>query len=283
VSIKQFLHQRKSAQIRGYNGTADEPAFAELRRAQRGSTLALIGLGAVLGYLAFYTGGRILDVHWYYCLLGLGLVAAAYWSFTKESDSFKSSWLVLLLPCYALFQFFTISIKPAATFDHFLRIIAYTIIFITVRNIAKDRPWAAAMPLIIVAGLEASIGLIRYFYGTDAAGGAHGTYTNRDHFAGLLEMALPLSIMGALKFKWLWVPAAIIFTGIVCSFSRGAFLSTLCAFVLIGMIVAGIRLTGRWKAFLALPLVIGAFILFVYLPPDLFFRRSENMPSSVAV
>ena len=86
-------------------------------------------------------------------------------------------------------------------------------------------------------------------------------------------MALPFAIMGALKFRWLWIPAGVLFTGIVCSYSRGAFLSTLCALVFMGMILAGARWTGRWKVIVAPAILIGAVVLFVYLPPDPFFRR----------
>jgi hypothetical protein len=253
----------------------------------RRSTLTLIGLGAVLGYSIFQKAGAFIS-QWQYHLLGFGIIAGAYWLFTKNESSPKPWWPILLLPCYALFQFATISIKPAATFEHFLRILAYVIVFLTVRNIAwhfsKDkRIWAAAIPIIAIAAIESAIGLIGYFSGTEAGQGAHGTYINRNHFVGLLEMALPFAIMGALKLRWLWIPAGVLFAGIVCSYSRGGFLSTLCALSLMGIILLGAKWTGRWKGLVTAPILIAIFFLFVYLPPDMFFRRfSEASESQVS-
>jgi O-antigen ligase len=230
------------------------------------NALTLIGLGIVLLYAVLQDGGVPVD-QWHYCLLGFGLVCSAYWIFARRQDSFKYWWVLLLLPCYALIQFFAVSVKPPATFEHLLRILAFTLVFLTIRNM-KSR--AAALPIIIVAALEAVIGLS----GMTADGGAHGTYVNRNHFAGLLEMALPLAIMGALRFsRWLWIPAGIIFAGIVCSYSRGGFLTTLSVLALMGIMLAGSKWTGwrRWTA--AAPILAGALFLFLYLPPDPFFQR----------
>lgn len=53
---------------------------------------------------------------------------------------------------------------------------------------------------LAMAGLQAVLGLSQYgsreeflFLGMDSDGSAQGTYTNRNHFAGLFEMALPLA------------------------------------------------------------------------------------------
>jgi O-antigen ligase len=236
-------------------------------------------LGSVLGYAVLRDGGVPVD-QWHYCLLGFGLVCAAYWVLNVQRSNvqrstFNVQWVVLLLPCYALVQFFTVSVKPPATFEHVLRILAFTIVFLTVRNM---KTWTAAVPIIIVAAVEAVIGLATM----DPEAGAHGTYVNRNHFAGLLEMALPLAIMGALRAKWLWIPAAAIFAGIVGSYSRGAFLTTLCVLTLIGMLLTlnvrtlnverwHVARWGRWVA--TVPILAGALFLFLYLPPDPFFKR----------
>ena len=227
--------------------------------------LTLTGLGAVLGYAVLEQGGVPAEP-WHYCLLGFGLVSTAYWVFARRSDPLKAWWMAILLPGYALLQFFTVSLKPPATFEHLLRILAFTLVFLTIRDM-KSR--AAAIPIIVVAALEAVIGLC----GMTPEGGAHGTYVNRNHFAGLLEMALPFAAVGALRSRWLWVPAGLIFAGIVCSYSRGGFLSTLCALSLAGIMLAGSRVTGRRKWLAAVPILAGAFLLFLYLPPDQFFRR----------
>jgi O-antigen ligase len=104
-------------------------------------------------------------------------------------------------------------------------------------------------------------------------GGAHGTYVNRNHFAGLMELALPFALMGAQKHRWLWIPAGAIFAGIVCSFSRGGFLAMLFSLSLMGVLLAGRQWSGRRKTIAISPILIGAFVAFVYLPPDPFFSR----------
>ncbi len=235
-------------------------------------TLTLTGLGTVLAYAACQIEGRLVE-QWQYCVLGLGLVCGLYWLLTKKSDSFKSSWIVLILPLYILLQFMTVSVNPAATFSHLLRVVSFTVVFITVREIARKEVWTAAIPIIIFAALEAGIGLLRYFESQDAAIGAHGTYINRNHFAGLLEMALPFAIMGAIKFKWLWAPAGIIFSGIVCSYSRGGYISTICALSLMGVLLAGAKWTGLLKWTATVPILAGAFLMLIYLPPEAFFDR----------
>jgi O-antigen ligase len=242
-------------------------------RAISADTFALIGLGGVLGYAVFQEATSPLD-QWQYCPLAIGLISIVYWLFIKQSAPFKSSWMVLLLPGYALLQFFTISVKPPATFSHFLRIVAFTIVFVTVRHIAQKRAWeAAALPVIVVAALEAGLALLRYFFGPDASGGAQGTYPNRDHFAGLLEMALPLAIVSSLRWRLLWIPAGIILGGLVCSYSRGAFISTLCALSVIAIMMLGGKWTGPGRSIAAVSVLAGAFLLFLYLPPDAFFDR----------
>jgi len=55
--------------------------------------------------------------------------------------------------------------------------------------------------LLLIAGVQAVIGLVQYasgnpafYFGMPVARNAQGTYVNRDHFAALLEMTLPIAI-----------------------------------------------------------------------------------------
>jgi hypothetical protein len=238
----------------------------------RGSTLTLIGLGAVLGY-AIYQYGGVVEPHWQYSLLAIGLISAVYWTFEHNADSFRVWWPALLFPGYTLIQFLTISVKPAATFDHFLRILGYTIVFLTIQRIAQQKPWAPIIPLIAVTTLEASLGLIRYFFGDDSTAGAHGTYVNRNHFAGLLEMALPFAIIAATRMRIIWVSVGLIFTAIICSYSRGGFLATLFSLLLMALLLLGKKWSGKQKWLAMTALIISAFFIFIYLPPDSLFNR----------
>ena len=59
----------------------------------------------------------------------------------------------------------------------------YALVYLLVgdlRGRAWDRPWIMAAPIILIALLEAVLGLVQYYGGAD---GATGTYVNPNHFA----------------------------------------------------------------------------------------------------
>ncbi|MBI3666578.1 MAG: hypothetical protein HY236_10215, partial [Acidobacteria bacterium] len=210
---------------------------------------------------------------WNLSLLLLGLVAVVYWwrawraGLVPPMDRWLR-WPALLLPCYVVWQLLPLplsflrivsparaqlldavgnlmppvswaplSIVPSTTGVHFLRIAGYTLLFLVIRDLAWRwwPPWRTAFPILIVGGFEAVLGLAQYAAGAEQA---HGTYVNRNHFAGLLEMALPFAVMygitlvrrsgsGGLSSALSMIKvgaalgvAAALFAGIVCSFSR---------------------------------------------------------------
>jgi O-antigen ligase len=144
---------------------------------------------------------------------------------------------------------------------HFLRACAYVVIFLLARDLAQSRReghWALAAPLLAVAALQASLGILPILAG-EAVEGVHGTYVNRNHFAGLLEMALPFAVLYAIKMLRQIVNsdagfrsallacvsvllAALLLAGILLSFSRAAFAAT----ALSSAVLAWIGL--RWRA-----------------------------------
>jgi O-antigen ligase len=105
--------------------------------------------------------------------------------------------------------------------------------------------WIPALPVIAVASFEAMLGLVQFAM-MRAAGGdvasATGTYVNRNHFAGLLEMAFPLALAGAFA-AWnrrgVWRSAAILavagclLAGVVVSLSRMGFAATLAGAIVV--------------------------------------------------
>lgn len=99
----------------------------------------------------------------------------------------------------------------------------------------------AATPVLVVAALEGMLGLFQFLAlraGPGAVQSATGTYPNRNHFAGLLEMALPLALAAAMAFwtgerkRW-WGAAGmlavvgLLVMGTVISLSRMGFLAAL--------------------------------------------------------
>ena len=203
------------------------------RSSQISQSLFLVVMTLVLGYAILQPSQRMLT-DWNFCLVGLGLVAVmSGWLAHRDTQAPRLerwlAWAVLLVPCYVAWQllplpafllrvlsperawgldnlkplmqppaFATITISPVATPEFLFRMIGYTLTFLAIRNIAwrlwEKRRWAAVIPLIAVAALEAGFGLWQYAAGTPV----QGSYLNRNHFACLLEMALPVSIAYAL-------------------------------------------------------------------------------------
>lgn len=152
----------------------------------------------------------------------------------------------------------------------------------------RDRPWVAIAPVIGVAWLESVLGLVQFYLMRTAGygGSVSGTYANRDHFAGLLEMAFPLALLWALA-VWrggdsnsrqkirpalgsalLFAVAACLLLGVVVSLSRMGFLSVLAAIALAALVISlrhfryprNPRPAWQWAAVLTVPLVIAVFL-----------------------
>src|SRR5207244_1222737 len=92
-------------------------------------------------------------------------------------------------------SFAPISIAPPITWTYLANVIAYSLIFLLVRKHTRQsskRFWTPTIALIVIGGLEASLGVVQRAAGAEAA---VGTYVNKNHFAGLLEMILPFAVM----------------------------------------------------------------------------------------
>jgi tetratricopeptide (TPR) repeat protein len=205
-----------------------EPSYPLGARAQ---WFYLSLLGGALGYAVLQHGGRTL-ADWNVSLLIIGVAAVGYWGVTplrRRAPALErlAGYLALLIPAYVALQlvplpmfllrilsperasitdrlrtvmgpqgFAPLSVSPETTVAHWLRMIGYLLVFLVVREVAarSRQRWVAAVPLMAVAALEAALGLAQ------KAGGeaVSGTYWNRNHFAGLLEMVLPVTIACAI-------------------------------------------------------------------------------------
>jgi O-antigen ligase len=93
--------------------------------------------------------------------------------------------------------FAPISVIPATTLLHFVQAVNCAVVFLSVRRIVwrlGDRPWIAALPLVMIGILEAIAGLVQSYTVTPGKLPS-GTYINHNHFAGLLEMVLPFAVL----------------------------------------------------------------------------------------
>jgi O-antigen ligase len=86
-----------------------------------------------------------------------------------------------------------ISLIPSATEAAWLSLLPPLAVFLVVARLDKDRLRALVLVFLGIAAAEALLGLIQY--GNALMGdSALGTYRNRNHLAGLLEMALPVGL-----------------------------------------------------------------------------------------
>lgn len=284
-------------------------------------TLAL--LAAALGYAVFESGG-VLRAEWNVSLLLIGASALLYWLILRRSDA--SAPLdpglrlpIFLLPAYLLLQlaplplgilrfvsparteltaaiaraapavnFAPLSVAPFATFEQLFRYLAYIAVFLTIRELAWrfDRhAWLIMVPLVIMAVAEAAAGIAQ----AHQAGFARGTYVNRNHFAGFLELSLPFaaaySVMTLGRGRVRPLPlrqafiaclaiatAALLFMGVVDSLSRMGFLASLAGL----MTVALFSVAGRKRPMLAL-ITVAVIAAAIWLPPDALIRRLTNL------
>lgn len=181
--------------------------------------------------LAVACNGGAGAAQWWLSSAALCLGGAAFWLFHPVSGRAPAPSGALLaaalaLPCFAALQtvplplsvlrvispqtaavvnstesvlpataFAPLSLAPAASIQHFARMAACLMVFLLIRALVwrrPDRPWRPVLPIVVLAVLEAVLGLAQFYSGAPLA---HGTYVNRNHYAGFLEMALPFACL----------------------------------------------------------------------------------------
>jgi len=302
---------------------------------------ALITLGGVVGYAAFQWGG-VLRTNQHEYLLALGLLAIVL-SLGRSRDEWAPlpgrvvRWAAVLLPAYVLLQllplpvaalrvlsperaavvdalgrigaklsFASLSVSPPRTFQYFLLVCGYLLIFTLARELtwrSEDTRWLLIWPIVAIGALEAGLGLWQYFGGTGEQV-RWGTYANHNHYAGFLEMALPFAVMYPVvmlrrtRSRWrsplapslaacgVWALAGVMFLGIVYSLSRMGFIAALFSLFVMGLLAFGARQLGwvtksrkrRWSA----AGMVAALVLagFIFLPPDKLILRFAQLVSA---
>lgn len=91
--------------------------------------------------------------------------------------------------------FHTISVYPDATLRKTLLVIAYIVFGITVSRSFRTEGWIklALTPVFAMLLIEAALGIYQYL-GSGGSEDATGSYFNRNHYAGFLEMTFPLAL-----------------------------------------------------------------------------------------
>ncbi len=206
-----------------------------------------------------------------------------------------------LMPLIPGISWAPLSVAPPAAVLGVFTMLAYIATFLLVRELGwrfSSRPWLPVLPLVVIATLEAAIGMYQVF-AAGPSGRATGSYANYDHFAGLLEMVLPFPVLyGVAIFRRAkrknnsspsraiaacgsWVVAALLLLAIVYSLSRTGFLVAIAVLFIIGALSIGSRTPSharRWTSLAILAAMI--ILLLVVLPPDQLIERFATFSST---
>lgn len=265
--------------------------------------LTIFFFALLLAYGAFRYGA-VLAIDWSLLAAGTGLMAAVYWVGRAPDRPPRDRLLFSLLAAVAaalILQLFPTGLgtrTPGPTAEAIVRVATCLLALLTARDLLwryRHRPWFLAIPIIAVAFLESVLGLTQVFLGGPGTQ-ARGTYVNRNHFAGLLELALPLAITAGV---WLFrqhgkfeTPASVavkaavpfcaatsILLGILFSLSRMGFLAAVASISLVCILsMSGGSPRMRWMPAFAVGVLILAAL--VVLPPPQLVARFADIAST---
>ena len=301
-----------------------------------GPVLTLVFLGVALGWAVFLRAG-VYPSDWATAIPLIGCTSFLYWLFVRRSQMAPPLrlWVRIAIwsvPCYVVFQLLPLplpllramsparaalvealrpvipaassaplSVNAPAAVMWLFNILCYIATFFLVRELCwrfSKRAWATVIPLIVIGGIEAIIGIFQV-WNNWPNGVATGTYTDPDHFCGLLEMVLPLTAVygwavlrrrGQSYYRSAWPPlaactvwavAGLLLAAIVNSHSRMGLLNALCSLFVIGALSFGPQQPSvTWRIVPLSVLAVGALALFIVLPPDQLIEQLAEMSSS---
>jgi O-antigen ligase len=194
--------------------------------------------------------------------------------FVKEKFRFwlpPGLWSVVPFVAYAAWRYATADIEFIARQEFIQIAFAALLLFLIVTNLYEQEAqrtivWA----LITVATLLSMYGIYQWLSGSTRSGlypgRAAATYVCPNHFAGFVEMCLPLAValaigarISAVKRILLIYAAAVMFVGIAASGSRGGWVGCMASMAVLLVIVAQ-RKGLRWAAIgLAVFVCIGGY------------------------
>jgi O-antigen ligase len=165
-----------------------------------------------------------------------------------------------------------------------------------VGRIATHSRWSVVAPLLAVAFTQAAVGLLQAWSGSGEP--AHGSWVNRNHYAGFLSTVLPFALSAALAViaprarrpapataraalaaSALFAGAAILVAAILLSLSRAGFVSGLTGVAVAAAVYTG-RRSGRrrWSGMAATTLIVLSAT--VLLPNDALMARFSDLRSA---
>lgn len=205
-------------------------------------------------------------------------------------------------------NFATLSLVPLTSLQYLLTLAALVYAFVLLRDVsarlrATSWAWSPIWPLLILAAAEAALGIYQA-YAEGGEGFSRGTYANRDHFAGFLELVLPIAVFYPIAIltrerqryespaapgifaSILFGIAALILVAIVHSLSRMAFIASLSSLLFTAILALHLKTSHVdpplkvtiWRRWLPIGLVAIVVVLgFVFLPTDPLIARFADL------
>jgi O-antigen ligase len=190
-------------------------------------------------------------------------------------------WAVVPFMAYAVARYLTAEIEYTARLE-VIKVLTYGFLFLAILHNLNKPSFAQflGLTLIVLATGIALYGIAQFLTGSDRVWHfirpvayhkrGSGTFINPNHFAGYLEMLLPLAIVFTVKGRFshlakvlLGYATLVIFAGLMVSVSRGAWIATGAALVVLFIWLMASR-EYRWRGALVLFVlagIAGAFVL----------------------
>lgn len=206
------------------------------------------------------------------------------------------AWAVAAFVLYALARYFTADIEYVAR-QELIRILVYAFLFLAVAGnlYGQDTTEAISFTLTAVAALASSYAVGQFFHHSNHVwnliapypGRASGTYINPDHFAGFLELVLPLPLAFLLAGRVsvitrvvLAYAALTILAGLAVTLSRGGWVAAGAGvLLLLGFLLCHRNHRLRALVVLLALVAVGSFFTMRYLSHSIGYMRRVAQPN----
>jgi O-antigen ligase len=205
------------------------------------------------------------------------------------------AWAVAAFVLYAMVRYFTADIEYVAR-EELIRILLYAFLFLAVVSnlYSQDTTETITYTLTAVAALASSCAVTQFLHHSNHVwnlispyeGRASGTYINPDHFAGFLELVLPLPLafllagrIGVITRVVLAYATLTILAGLAVTLSRGGWVAAAAGvLMLLGFLLCHRNHSLRAFLVLVLLLGVGGFFTAHFLSHSVGFMRRVAKP-----
>jgi O-antigen ligase len=223
-----------------------------------------------------------------------------------QQGSVKIYWSPLYLPAGLFLLWASIQLAGHFTMDYIgtreavVKLATDGILFFLAGQFwgeGSENKWGAlGLAVTIYAFVIAFLAFVQFFSGpiynywnfwsVNSMWGAFGPYVNRNHYAGLMEMLIPLSAAYALSRpeghpqRYLLAFAVLLpIATLLLSGSRGGFISLLVEIIILGAVLFKLSLVSGRRSLLAIGAlgITGAGILFFWIDPGQISKRLERI------